>query len=120
MKVTAHADVSSPVWDEVCARSSSAWLFHLSAWIAIESSYFPHRNLSFALEDGGEVIGVQPLYASETGLGWIERLVHSGVHRHTGLALIDGLGASTVNAARAAAMREIASLADGGRADRIQ
>ncbi len=120
MKVTAHADVPSTVWDEVCARSSSAWLFHRSAWIGIESTYFPHRNLSFALEDNGEVIGVQPLYASETGLGWIERLVHSGVHRHTGLALVDGLAPATIKAARTAAMREIAAIADAGQADRIQ
>ena len=120
MKVMPMTEVAASSWDALCLDSSRAWLFHSSQWIGIESSFFPHRNLSFAIVNGEDVIGVQPLYASETGLNWIERLVHSGIHRHTGLALRDDLDAATVNAARAAAMRQIDSVAALEQADRIQ
>ena len=120
MKAVPFVEVGTTGWNEVAQRSADAWLFHDAAWIEIESTHFPHANRSFALVDNGQVVGLQPLYASDQGIGWIERLVHSGLHRHTGLALIDGLDPGRANAARKEAMRMIGVVAEAERADRIQ
>jgi hypothetical protein len=120
MRAVPFGEVSNAEWNTVVQRSSDAWLFHDAAWIAIESTYFPNHNRSFALVAGGELVGVQPLYVCDQGIGWVERLVHCGVHRHTGLALVDGLDAGPVKAARKEAIRHMASVAAAERADRIQ
>ena len=120
MRAVPFGEVLPAQWDEVCEHSGAAWLFHRAAWIAIEGRFFGHRDLSFALEDHTGLIGVHPLYVSEVGIGWLERLVHSGIHRHTGLALRDGLPQSTVRAARSESMRRVRESAAAEKADRIQ
>ena len=120
MKAVPFAEVSTADWNDVAGRSGDAWLFHDAAWIEIESTHFPHANRSFALIDNGHVVGLQPLYVSDQGIGWLEHIVHSGLHRHTGLALVDGLDPGRANAARKEAMRAIAAVASDERADRIQ
>jgi hypothetical protein len=120
MKAVPIGEVSAADWDRVCETSSSAWLFHRTAWIEIESAFQGHRSLSFALVDGSNLVGVHPLYVSECGLGWIERLIHSGIHRHTGLAVVDGLGPQHVRAAQTIAAQRIMAIAEAEQADRIQ
>lgn len=108
-------------WDTLCDSSSQAWLFHRADWVKIETRYFFPDNHSFALHDGQRMVAVQPLYKARLGLGsWSETLLHCGMHRHTGLALVDGLDAGTVKAARSAAMRHISEIASSVDADRIQ
>jgi hypothetical protein len=120
MKIVAAPEVSAQVWDEACDRSSRAWLFHRRSWIALEEQFFGHRSRSFAVVNETGAIGVQPLYLSEVGIGWMERLVHSGIHRHTGFATVDGLAPAMVSEATALAMRRILEIAADERADRIQ
>jgi hypothetical protein len=120
MKIVRAVDVSPNDWDEACERSSGAWLFHLASWVALEERYFNHRSLSFALVEGERVLGVQPLYVTEVGIGWIERLVHCGIHRHTGLALVDGLPPEKQREAWTLAMRAVHTAAAAEDADRIQ
>lgn len=120
MKVVPFVEVSPEQWDECCDQSSDAWLFHRSTWVDIEANFFVGDNLSFALIDGGSVVGVQPLYFSELSIGWVERLLHCGIHRHTGLAVLDNLSSSSIKTARSIAMQHIYSLAQKYSADRIQ
>lgn len=122
MKVVPFFESDLSAWDSLCDSSADAWLFHRSSWIAIEEHFFfPSRNFSFAVYDGQELVAIQPLYVSTLGLGaWSEILVHSGVHRHTGTALLEGLTADVIKAARSAAMRHIEALAEQVSADRIQ
>jgi hypothetical protein len=83
--------------------------------------YFFPDNHSFAILDKERVVGIHPLYIARLGLGqWTELLLHSGLHRHTGLAMAEGLDPGTVKAVRAAAMRRIEEVAEGSDADRIQ
>jgi hypothetical protein len=113
--------VEAGEWDAMCDVSSQAWLFHRTAWVKIETHYFFPDNYSFALHDGHRFVAAQPLYRASLGLGsWNEVLLHCGVHRHTGLALVDGLDASTARAARSVAMRHISEIAALIDADRIQ
>ena len=120
MKVVGAAEVGPEQWDDACRKSGWAWLFHHSGWLTLEERFFGHRSLSFALLDGDAVIGVHPLYRSDVGIGWIEKLLHSGIHRHTGLALIDDLSAATVSEAWALAMGHVMDTARTEDADRIQ
>lgn len=120
MKVVAFDALSPQQWDAACRASGWAWLFHQHAWVTLEDRCFGHRNRSFALVDQESVVGVFPLYVSENGIGWIERLLHSGIHRHTGLALVDGLPALKVTEAWPAAMSQVMAVAADERVDRIQ
>ncbi|MFX4605009.1 hypothetical protein ABTA73_19580, partial [Acinetobacter baumannii] len=89
--------------------------------VEIEERFFVSANLSFALEENSQLVGIQPLFISEgagTALG--ERLLHSGIHRHTGLALDADIDAGVAKAARQAAMHEILAIADLYDVDRIQ
>lgn len=121
MKVIPFANIPSTEWDRLCDDSLQAWLFHRSAWINIETRYFVRDNLSFAIVELGSLVAVQPLYLSNanTGTGG-EFLLHSGIHRHTGLALGDGLSQSTVHASRGTAMRHIMELSARLDVDRVQ
>jgi len=121
MKVVPLSEVAASDWDGVCDNSRQAWLYHRFDWIALEARFFVLRNLSFALKEGEEIVGVQPLFLSECGLGtWSERLVHSGIHRHTGLAIVDAASTEIFKAARAAAMQRVFELAQELDSDRIQ
>jgi hypothetical protein len=121
MKVLPFRDVPAVVWDSLCDSSRQAWMFHRNAWIGIEERHFSETNLSFALESGGELIGLQPLYCTKLGLGeWTESVIHGGLHRHTGLALAEGLSAGDIKAAQSAAMHQIKMTAADLDADRVQ
>jgi hypothetical protein len=121
VKIVAFRDTPNRDWDRTYASSSQAWLFHSADWVAIEESFFVGRNLSFALVDRGLVVGIQPLYLSDarSGTGG-ESLLHSAIHRHTGLAFSNHLPAKAIAAARGAAMTQIFALAEEHRCDRIQ
>jgi hypothetical protein len=121
MKIVRFQEFNRSDWDRVAALSSSGWLTHTSAWIDIEDRFFVRANLSFGLIDDGEVVGIQPLFLSEgQGMPFGERLLHSGVHRHTGLALAPHIKVGQTKSARKAAMKEIIALAELHDVDRIQ
>ena len=117
MKIVPYSDVHRTAWNDLSERSHDAWLFHRSEWIDIESRYFAEANHSFAIANpSGSIVGLQPLYFRNLQ----ERLLDSGLHRHTGLALENTLTSSEIRAARALAMEHILSLALRHDIDRIQ
>jgi hypothetical protein len=121
MNIEPYTTVSRPAWEAVCAGSSQAWLFHRAAWVDIEERIFVKANCSFGLRLGDRLIGVHPLYLGDAASGTGgERLLHSGIHRHTGLALVDGLDGPTVRAAQSVAIRNVFSLAESMDVDRVQ
>ena len=122
MKVVAYSELKRDDWNRTCEASSQAWLFHRREWIEIEEKFFFARNYSFAIADGNCIAGVHPLYAADIPLttGGKESLLHSGIHRHTGLALSPSLSSAETKAARSAAMHHIFDLAERLDADRIQ
>lgn len=121
MRIVPFHQVDPIDWDALCDSSSQAWLFHRSAWIEIENRYFFPDNHSFGLYEGKRLLAIQPLYKAFLGMGsWSETLLHSGVHRHTGLALADGLDDGTINAARSTSIRRIEKIAGTIDADRVQ
>lgn len=121
MKILNYGEIAREAWDSVATLSPHAWLTHMSAWVKIEERFFVNANLSFALIDRDKVVGIQPLFLSEgDGMAFGERLIHCGIHRHTGLALAADIGTSTKKAIRRAAMTEILALADLYDVDRVQ
>jgi Acetyltransferase (GNAT) domain len=121
MKVVPFVDLARERWDEACDASPHAWLYHRAAWIEIEASSFALENHSFALLDGERVVGLQPLFLSELGLGtFTERLLHSGIHRHTGLAIPQEMARPERNAARRVAMQRVNEVAAARDVDRVQ
>lgn len=122
MKPVNFADIPSDDWDELVDGSDDAWLMHRSDWIEIETSYFVRDNFSFGLYDRGRLIAVQPLYFSDgdNGTAHSERLVHCGIHRHTGLAMRGDLSPAETRAVQSHAMNRILHVASALGADRIQ
>lgn len=117
MKLLPLGQVSKEAWNEACEKSDEAWLFHTHEWVDLESRFFAEANYSFAIVGGrGEVLGVHPLYVRTMG----EKLLDSGVHRHTGLALRNDLGSAEMKTARALVMNHIFDLARQHDVDRIQ
>ncbi|KMJ88296.1 hypothetical protein ACH58_23310 [Achromobacter xylosoxidans] len=101
MKLVAFREISPETWDAVCDASEQAWLFHRSDWIIIEERHFVGENLSVGFESKGRLVAVLPLYFSDTSKGAAqENLLHSGIHRHAGLACIPGLDPETLTALR--------------------
>ena len=102
MRLVAYRDIPSHDWDAVCDVSGQAWLFHRSDWIAIEERYFSGENLSVGFESKGRLVAVLPLYFSDTSNGAAQaNLLHSGIHRHAGLACVPGLDAASLAALKA-------------------
>lgn len=92
MKLVAFREIPAETWDAVCDASEQAWLFHRSDWIAIEERHFVGENLSVGFESRGRLVAVLPLYFSDTSSGAAqENLLHSGIHRHAGLACLPQL-----------------------------
>ena len=120
MKDVPFDAIGASSWDALAEASPQAWLLHRSDWISIETEFFWAANLSFALVEGGRLVGIQPLYLSDArhGTGG-EVLIHSGIHRHTGLALAPDLTPSIARAGRSLAMVRILELAAAAGADRI-
>ncbi len=121
MKIVAFSSECIEGWNACCDDSDQAWLFHRGEWIDIEVRHFGAVNHSFAIVDSHQIVAIQPLYFAEIGLGlWTERLLHSGFHRHTGLALKNGLTFQQKRIVRRVAMKQIEQLAGELLADRIQ
>lgn len=121
MKVVPFGQVPAQEWDAFCTESEQAWAFHRAGWIRIEAAHFFPKNHSFAVRDGEQLVGIQPLYESILGLGgWSERLLHGGIHRHTGLALGSGLSEGAAKAVRSLAMRQIQEVSQKIDCDRVQ
>ncbi|MDA9430536.1 GNAT family N-acetyltransferase [Bradyrhizobium sp. CCBAU 51627] len=121
MKVVRFRELDRGAWDQLALRSPEAWLTHRSSWIEIEEQFFASANLSFGLEESSQLVGIQPLFLNEgADMVFGERLLHSGIHRHTGLALDVDIDPGLARAARQAAMQEIFAAADLYGADRIQ
>jgi hypothetical protein len=120
MKVVSYRALDATTWDNVADHSSDAWLFHRWAWIAVEANFAARANCSFAvLDDRQQVVAIQPLYRRDIDRGWNERVLDSGYHRHTGLALRDDLSAETRQAAIKMAMRQVFAEAEHHDVDRI-
>lgn len=101
MKLVAFREISPDSWDAVCDASEHAWLFHRSDWIIIEERHFVGENLSVGFESKGRLVAVLPLYFSDTSRGAAqENLLHSGIHRHAGLACVPDLDQETLTALR--------------------
>ncbi len=99
MKLVAFREIPSESWDAVCDASEEAWLFHRWDWVAIEERYLVGENLSVGFEDKGRLVAVLPLYFSDTNTGAAqENLLHSGIHRHAGLACLPDLGQESLAA----------------------
>ena len=122
MKIIPYEEISSATWNNLFEKSEEAWLFHCYEWIDIEKKYWASKNFSFAIErSDGTIIGIHPLYLHEIGLaGFSERLLNSGIHRYTGLALLNGLTPGEISASQKMAMKHIFELAEDYHADRIQ
>jgi Acetyltransferase (GNAT) domain len=121
MRVVPFAEIPTASWNEVAATSAYAWLMHRAEWVDIETRFFVERNFSFALVEHDKVIAIQPLFlASIAQTGGLERLLHSGIHRHTGLALAPNLDRNLAHAAERCAMERIFLVADQHDVDRIQ
>ena len=105
MKIVPYRALDSSAWDDAADHSGEAWLFHRWAWVAVETRFAALANCSFALVDEKEkIIGLQPLYRRDQDRGWLERVLDSGYHRQTGLALRDDLAADVRQAALKMAM----------------
>jgi hypothetical protein len=117
MRIEAYADIPTLQWEATCEISSEAWFFHRYDWVAIEAAASAELNASFAIVDRRGVLGIAPLYAHTIGA---ERLVHSGLHRHAGLALRDDLAPGERRAARDAYMKQVFRVAGTFGAHRVQ
>jgi hypothetical protein len=116
MKAVGFGAIAPVAWNELCTYSPQAWLFHRAEWIAIETKWSGVENHSFALVEGEQLVGVHPLYFQRGG----EQLVHSGIHRETGLALGSNLPEGLRAAARSTAIAQVFAVAEQCDADRIQ
>lgn len=120
MKIVPFDDVDPARWNACCDESREAWLFHRAEWVAIETAHLAPRSAAFAVEDSGSIVAVVPAYVATLGLGtWSEKVVHSGIHRHAGIAVRDGLDLGMLRAVRGAALRGLCSVALDVDADRI-
>jgi hypothetical protein len=117
MRVEPYANVPAAQWDAVCDASPESWFFHRHGWVAIEAAAWAGCDASFAIVDGRGVLGLAPLYGLTSGN---ERLVHSGVHRHAGLALLGDLTTGERRAARDVYMKQVFHAAEEFGAHRIQ
>ena len=121
MKIVEFSTAIEAKWNTCSEHSSRAWLFHRAEWIRTEVEQLGGLNYSFAIIEGDVLVAIQPLYFAEIGLGtWTERLLHSGFHRHTGLACLDRLSESFKSAAQKLVMKHIDGLASRLCVDRIQ
>jgi hypothetical protein len=121
LKTRAFGDITEDAWEYVCDNSSEAWLFHRHQWVKLESRFFVRESQSIGIEIAGVLVAVAPLFISgqDEGVGG-ETLLHSGVHRHTGLAILDGIKPSEVKAIRSAYMQYVFRVAEEHGVDRIQ
>ncbi|MDC1118112.1 GNAT family N-acetyltransferase [Alphaproteobacteria bacterium] len=121
MKIVSIDDIKPDLWNQACDLSDDAWMFHRREWVDIEEKFFVRENHSFVICRGDDVVGIFPMYLSDGATGAAnEILLHSGIHHHTGLALIKPLDQNEVKSARSLAMRYVLKIADRLNVDRIQ
>jgi hypothetical protein len=122
MRLVPYVEADRAEWNRACEASCEAWLFHRHEWVEIEIQQRGLESVGFAVASpSGSIVGVMPLYRETIPLGaFCETLVHSGLHRHAGLALVDGLSRAERGAARSLAMQAVFAAARAAGADRIQ
>ena len=60
-------------WDEFCAASPSAWLWHTTAWREYTLNYRPElqsESRAFGVYDEGRLVAVVPLMIERDEDGW--------------------------------------------------
>jgi Acetyltransferase (GNAT) domain len=122
MKTIAFDKIPASDWNDLAQASPDAWLMHRAEWIVIETRFFVRKNLCFGIYVHDRLVGIQPLYLSDgsNGTSHGEILVHSGIHRHAGLALSPSLSRAETIAAQNCTMQLILHVAHSLGADRIQ
>jgi len=121
MRIVPFSEVSPSDWNIACETSSDAWLFHRHEWISLEAARLGASNVSFAIERSGRLVGVVPFYNSKLPLGpFVEDLHHTGIHRHSGIAVVDSLSRLDRSEAEKLALATIISLATDAGSDRVQ
>ena len=108
MKIVPFAEIETSIWESTADLSGESWLFHRAGWIIIESGFWALENRSFAiLDDHGKCIGICPLYRRDLARGWVEKILDTGEHRHTGPAFVDGLQPDVIKSAVKITMQHI-------------
>lgn len=122
MKIVPFSAAGSTVWNQVAESSPEAWLYHRAEWVDLERKYwFPDCRAFMICSDAGDPLAIQPLYSCDLNLGYfVEKLLHSGIHRHAGLALLPGLVRADVQRVQQNSIREIFRIAQDAGSDRIQ
>lgn len=120
MKIIGFDHCDRDAWDALVQASPDAWLMHRADWIEIEARFFTSANLSFAIADRDRLVACLPLYVSDAASSTAgDILVHSGIHRHAGLALAPDIDGPTSRQIQTAALRHVEHLAALAEADRI-
>lgn len=61
MKILSRQDLRRGEWDAFCDESPAAWFWHREAWIRYCLAYADGRDLSFAVVNDGQLVGLCPL-----------------------------------------------------------
>lgn len=117
MRIIHFSDIEDNLWDSFCDVSDEAWVFHRSAWVERDVQLLAASNESFAISEESRIVAIQPLYFCNMPE---EKLIHSGIHRHTGLAMENNLESRKRKEVTSLAMNQIFSVASSYDADRIQ
>ena len=92
MRLVPYDDVAASEWNRVCDACDDAWLFHRYEWIQLEMCRLTASNHSFGIMAKDQLIGIVPLFQSAFPIGpFTESLLHTGIHRHTGIAIAESL-----------------------------
>lgn len=121
MKVVNFGDVPSHDWNVLCDSSDEGWLFLRSEWLQLESGRLNADNHSFGIELGGQLVAIVGLLSSDLPVGpFVERLVHTGVHRHTGFAFSNAMAPVELAEVQRFALTRCLEIATRLKADRVQ
>lgn len=122
MRAVAFEEVPAAEWDRAYANSDEAWLYHRRDWILIEHGFHLANRSIAAVGDDGGIVGILPLYVARAqgGPEFAELVLHSGMHRHAGPAIVNGAAANTRPAIQACLMQRMFEIAAAEGVDRIQ
>jgi hypothetical protein len=122
MRAVAFETVPAADWDYAHANSDEAWLYHRRDWVLIEQGFHLANKSIAALGDDDAIVGILPLYVARAqgGPEFAELVLHSGMHRHAGPAIVNGLTARTRREIQACLMQRVFDIAAAEDADRIQ
>lgn len=121
MKLIPFDEVGFEAWNQLCDGSDDAWMFHRYEWVKIEQKRFVLENLSFAIAENDKLTALFPLYLSDATTGAADEiLLHCGIHRHTGLAIRNGVELPKRKAIQRFAMHHVLEVANEVKAERIQ